>query len=263
MYRSTKRSQWLCLAVALVAVAGSLLLSSPAHAADDRPNILWIFVEDLSPWIGCYGDKINEGKTPTIDALAERGVRFERCYVPAPVCSACRSAIITGAMQTTTGTHHHRSSRTPDSAIHLPDGMKTIPELFREQGYFTFNRGKDDYNFVYDRPRLYSVGSRKKKGSTFYGANGSGDWGDRPEGTPFFGQIQLGGGKTRTNGLKDKVSPSEVEVPPYFPNNELFQSEWAHHYDCARVTDQHVNRILSRLKEDGLLEKTIVFFFTD
>ena len=85
-----------------------LLLLPTAVFAAERPNILWIFVEDLSPWIGCYGDEINKEATPNIDALAARGVRFDRCYMPAPVCSACRSALITGVMQTTTGTHNHR-----------------------------------------------------------------------------------------------------------------------------------------------------------
>ncbi|MGI9456358.1 MAG: sulfatase-like hydrolase/transferase, partial [Aeoliella sp.] len=125
------------------------------------------------------------------------------------------------------------------------------------------NKGKDDYNFVYDRPALYSTGNRKNKNGTFYGRGGGGDWADRPEGVPFFGQIQLGGGKTRTGDLEDKVSPGDVKVPPYFPDNDLFRKEWAHHYDCARVTDRHVARILRRLQEDGLLESTIVFFFTD
>ncbi|MGB6223070.1 sulfatase-like hydrolase/transferase, partial [Haloferula sp.] len=75
--------------------------------AGERPNILWIFSEDLSPYMGCYDDPINLGHTPAIDALAASGVLFKRAYVPAPVCSAARSAIITGVMQTTTGTHQH------------------------------------------------------------------------------------------------------------------------------------------------------------
>ena len=62
----------------------------------DKPNILWIFVEDLSPHFGCYGCAVNAKETPAVDAMAARGTLFKRAYVPAPVCSACRSAIITG-----------------------------------------------------------------------------------------------------------------------------------------------------------------------
>ena len=234
--------------------------------AAGKPNILWIFCEDLSPWMESYGFPVNAGKTPTLDKLSSNGVRFSRCYVPAPVCSACRSAMITGVYQTTTGTHQHRSSRSPDAAIHLPEGIKTLPQLFIEHGYATFNKGKDDYNFVYNRNEHYSAGNAKpaigqEKG--FYGKKGKADWTAVPKGKPWFGQIQLGGGKTNTRKLKDKVDPATMKVPPYFPNEELFRKEWAHHYDTVRVTDGHVKVIMDRLKADGLLENTIVFFFSD
>ncbi|MFT6864663.1 MAG: arylsulfatase A-like enzyme [Akkermansiaceae bacterium] len=242
-------------------------LSFPLTAlAAGKPNILWIFCEDLSPWMESYGFPVNAGKTPTLDKLSSNGVRFSRCYVPAPVCSACRSAVITGVYQTTTGTHQHRSSRSPEAAIHLPEGIKTLPQIFVEHGYATFNKGKDDYNFIYHRTEHYTVGNPKpapdqKKG--FYGKKGKADWTAVPEGKPWFGQIQLGGGKTNTKKLKDKVDPATMKVPPYFPDEEIFRKEWAHHYDTVRVTDGHVEQIMERLKTDGLLENTIVFFFSD
>lgn len=236
---------------------------STSLSAADKPNILWIYVEDLSPWMGSYGYAINAGKTPALDKLSSEGVRFSRCYVPAPVCSACRSAMITGVYQTTTGTHQHRSSRTPDSAIHLPEGIKTLPELFREHGYATFNKGKDDYNFVYDRNELYSHGNPKKEGNKFNTKRGQGGWRDVPEGQAWFGQIQLGGGKGGTNIVKDRTDPATVDLPPYFPDEAVFRKWWAHHYDCVRKTDKHVEGIIDALKKDGLLENTVVFFFTD
>ena len=237
-------------------------------SAASKPNILWIFCEDLSPWMESYGFPVNAGKTPALDKLSSGGVRFSRCYVPAPVCSACRSAMITGVYQTTTGTHQHRSSRSPEAAIHLPEGIKTLPQIFLEHGYATFNKGKDDYNFIYNRKDHYSAESQKpkpkpgqKKG--FYGKKGQADWNAVPEGQPWFGQIQLGGGKTNTKKLQNKVDPATMKVPPYFPNEELFRQEWAHHYDTVRVTGGHVKEIMRRLKADGLLKNTIVFFFSD
>ena len=228
-----------CLLVLLLT-----LVSLPASAAD-KPNILWIFCEDLSPWMESYGFPVNAGKTPTLDKLSKDGIRFSRCYVPAPVCSACRSAMITGVYQTTTGTHQHRSSRSPEAAIQLPAGIKTLPQIFIEHGYATFNKGKDDYNFVYNRKEHYSTDTQKpkpgKKG--FYGKKGQADWTAVPKGQPWFGQIQLGGGKTNTRKLTDKVDPSTMKVPPYFPNEEIFRQEWAHHYETVRVTDGHVKEI--------------------
>lgn len=249
----------LTLATAMMA---STAMVEQADAETDRPNILWIYCEDLSPWMASYGHPVNAGKTPSLDQLSANGVRFERAYVPAPVCSSCRSGMITGVYQTTTGTHNHRSSRSPESAIQLPKGIKTLPQIFKENGYATFNRGKDDYNFAYKRSDHYMVGNPKPKNG-FYGKKGKGSWTDVPKGTPWFGQIQLGGGKTNTKGLKDKVDPATMKVPAYFPNEEMFRKEWAHHYDTVRVTDSHVAKIMQQLKDDGLLKNTIVFFFSD
>ena len=123
-------------------------------AKSERPNILWIYLEDVSGWFSCYGDKII--KTPNIDALADSGIRFDRFYTPAGVCSATRSAIITGMMQTTIGAHNHRSCRPNFRGKDMGKfdenilSIKTLPEIFRKAGYYTFNEGgKDDYNFTF------------------------------------------------------------------------------------------------------------------
>ena len=228
-----------------------LSLAGVSDAAEpSRPNILWLYVEDMNDWMGCYGDKIV--KTPSIDSLATTGVRFDRAYMPAGVCSATRSALITGTMQTTFGIHNHRSSRDNSAGrfpslgmISLPENVLTVPELFRKAGYFTYNKGKDDYNFVYDRSRLYS------------GAN---HWRSRKKGQPFFAQIQMKGGK---NKPVKTVDPAKAVVPPYYPDTAIVRREIAHHYDCVLKTDQEVSAILTELKNDGLLENTAIFFFTD
>ena len=198
-------------AVLMVAVcfvicgAFSPTLAAKPTEITQKPNILWIYIEDMSPWIGCWGDAINKNATPTIDALAAGGVRFTRCYVPAPVCSPCRSALITGAYQTTTGLHNHRSSRSKEGAIYLPEGVTTLPQLFRKAGYQTFNAGKDDYNFVYDRKNLYEETGKNKFAA----------WRSLSKtGKPFFGQIQLSGGKSNTKSVKNKVDPAAMTRRP-------------------------------------------------
>ena len=79
------------------------------QAKDKRSNVLWIYLEDVSGWFSCYGESLI--KTPNIDQLAKEGIRFDRFYTPAGVCSATRSAILTGMMQTSIGAHNHRSCR--------------------------------------------------------------------------------------------------------------------------------------------------------
>ena len=66
-----------------------LLLLAVRCQAEDRPNILWITAEDMSPTLGCYGD--NYSKSPNIDRLAEQSTRYLHAFATAPVCSPSRS----------------------------------------------------------------------------------------------------------------------------------------------------------------------------
>ncbi|MHC4744035.1 MAG: sulfatase-like hydrolase/transferase, partial [Planctomycetota bacterium] len=81
---------------------------SGAKAEKERPNVLWLSCEDISPHIGCFGDE--HAITPNIDKLASEGVRYTNAFTTAGVCAPCRSGIITGMYQTTIGTHHMRCS---------------------------------------------------------------------------------------------------------------------------------------------------------
>ena len=266
----------------LVLILFSLYL--PLAASSTRlPNILWIVAEDLSPFFGCYGDAVNQGHTPTVDRLAADGVLFKRAYTVSPVCSSSRSALITGVMQTTTGTHQHRSSRSPegeivppDLRIKLPAGLKTIPELMRAQGYFTFNSGKDDYNFHYDRRELYDVGTKADYEAGMNGWQGNRAehwksytedvWGAREnKEQPWFGQIQIDGGKGDRRYLNeaDFIAKDSVSLPPYFPNTPALNQAWSVHFDNARGSDARIFDILQQLEADGEMENTIIFFFSD
>ena len=123
-----------------------------------HPNILWVYLEDTNAWMSCYGDNVVE--TPNIDELAKRGVRFDRAYVPAPVCTPTRSALITGMYQTSIGAHEHYSSfriwRNNVMQTWKPNhlGIRTLPEIFKAAGYYIFNEGKNHYNFVFSNEDL-------------------------------------------------------------------------------------------------------------
>ena len=185
-----------------------------------RPNILWIIVDDMSANFSCYGETAIE--TPHVDRLAREGTRFAKAFVTAPVCSPCRSALITGCYQTTIGAHHHRSGR-GEQKIHLPEGVEPVPAMFQRAGYYTCigglgnergRIGKTDYNFEWD-PAIYDAG----------------DWSGRKPGQPFFMQVQLHGGKHRGAQPKQydawakrvfaelgsNVAASAVTLPPYYP----------------------------------------------
>lgn len=248
-----KRMTCLLFGAFCIILAGSAV-------ADDRPNIVWIVVDDMSCHFGFEGEPLV--KTPHVDRLAREGIVFEQAYATAPVCSTFRSAMITGMYQTTIGAHHHRSSR-GDLKVTLPEGMKTIPELFREAGYYTTiadasgtKKGKQDYNFDYNEASLYD----------------GGDWTKRSKGQPFFAQYQLRGGKIRnvensygeaTAALSELVDPGDVTLPPYYPDHPVIREDWAAYLDSVSYTDVEVGRILDQLEVGGGLDNTIVFFLTD
>jgi arylsulfatase A-like enzyme len=242
-------------------IAASVLISllglavSPAVGAAEKPNILWLFAEDTSPWMGCYGDPINEGATPNIDSLANKGVRFSRAYVPAPVCSACRSALMGGRNQIRFNAHEHRSSRGP-AKLYLPEGLKLLPQLIKESGYFTFNLGKTDYNFIWDEESTYSLMQKARIPVP---------WDKLKQNQPFFGQIQTAGGKNNTTNFPAdrKVDPATVTVPPDYPQNQIYREVVAQHYDAIRKDDDFIGEVLADLKEAGLADNTIIVYFGD
>ncbi|MDP1799453.1 MAG: sulfatase [Planctomycetaceae bacterium] len=253
----------------------SPLTMSAAESSPPRPNVLWIIVDDMSANFSCYGETLIP--TPHVDRLAAEGTMFRKAFVTAPVCSACRSALITGMYQTTIGAHHHRSGRGVEK-IHLPDGVVPVPTLFRHAGYFTCigsglpnvsrsgkkaaNRGlgKTDYNFEWD--------------AKMYDAD---DWAGRQPGQPFFMQVQLAGGKLRggtdtsARALSEKAAAefgaathsNKVTLPPYYPRDPVLLRDWAAYLDAVRFTDEHVGKVIARLEKEGLLEQTLVIFMTD
>ena len=225
-------------------------------STESRPNVVWIFAEDTSPWMGTYGHEANKLATPHIDSIAQAGVRFDRAYVPAPVCSACRSSMMAGANQIRFGSHEHRSSRAKDAQLYLPEGMKILPQIMKEAGYSTFNHGKTDYNFVWENDKVYS--KIKLKGQ-------ADSWDILKQNQPFFIQFQTKGGKINTKKLAAdrRTDPAKVTVPADYPQNDLYRKVVAQHCDAVRVDDDHIGKILAGLKGSGLEENTIVVYLSD
>lgn len=257
--------------------AAFFLLCAVSVSAANQPNVLWFVVDDMSANFSCYGEKTIE--TPAVDQLANDGLLFTRAYATSPVCSTFRSAMITGMYQNSIGSHHHRSGR-GKHRIQLPNGVRPIPELFQQAGYFTCigsglpthdyrslpttkpRLGKTDYNFDWDI-EMYD----------------SHDWADRRKEQPFFMQVQLHGGKLRgasekayqalsarmgkQAGVGSPTTIQKVSLPPYYPRDPLMLQDWAAYLDTVRITDWHVGQVMTRLQKEGILENTLVVFFTD
>ncbi len=124
----------------LAAVCLCLLLGacSPSETAGlpERPNVLFIVVDDLNVALGTYGD-YPTAKTRNIDRLASEGVRFDRAYAQDPICNPSRTSFLSGRRPSTTKVYgNFVAPRT-----HLGD-VVMLPEYFRAQGYFTARVGK-------------------------------------------------------------------------------------------------------------------------
>jgi arylsulfatase A-like enzyme len=124
-----------CLGLSLSLAAG---LSSLA-AAESRPNILFIAIDDLRDWIGCLGTQ-PAARTPHLDRLAARGTLFTRAYCPAPWCNPSRTALLTGVRPSTSGVYTHYHVPWRDSPV-LKHAV-TLPRHFRDHGYWTGGAGK-------------------------------------------------------------------------------------------------------------------------
>ncbi len=235
-------------------VAGTLAAgSSRADDPKPRPNILWILAEDFSPHLGCYGTK--EVHTPHIDRLAAEGVRYTRAFATAPVCSASRSAFMTGMYQTTIGAHNHRSHR--DDGYRLPDGVRVLTDWLRDAGYFTGNirtfppdvnlrgTGKTDWNF------------------TYFGKPFDTDrWADLKGKQPFYAQVNFPETHRKFNSPRH-ADPAKVEIPPYYPDHPVVREDWAQYLDAATGLDVKVGKMLKQLEADGLADNTVVVFMGD
>ena len=242
-----------------LAVLALLLFLPVSLLAQERPNIVWISVEDISAHLGSYGDPV--ARTPALDRLAGQGVRYTNAYTTAGVCAPSRSSIITGMYQNSLGTQHMRTTHTgeglptPYFAV-PPPYVKTFTEYLRAAGYFCTNNVKTDYQFG-------------EPVTAWDESSASAHWRspNRKADQPFFSVFNY----TTTHESQTWVKPDEqlvtdpqaVVVPPYYPDTPLVRRQIAKLYDqIARVDDQAAE-ILRQIDEDGLAENTIVFFWSD
>ncbi len=232
-------------------------------SADDRPNILWLTAEDMSPTLGCYGDEY--AITPHIDQLAEQSVRYTHAFATAPVCSPSRSCLITGCYAPSLGTHQMRS------AFPIPDSIRGFPALLREAGYFTTNNVKTDYNTSSEQ-RIIEESWDQSSSSAHWRNRRSSD-------QPFFAVFNfMTSHQSRSmvwpreqfeQEVQSRLAPEQIHdpasapVPPYYPDTPVIRRTIARFYDCVTAMDAEVGEILHQLDEDGLADDTIVFFYSD
>ena len=121
--------------LALLLILSSFVSPAPSFAAEQRPNVLFIAVDDLRTSLGCYGDTLV--KSPNIDRFAATARRFEHAYTQQAVCGPSRTSLLTGRLPDNTRVWHNRNLFRDTQ----PD-IVTLPQLFKNHGYHTISLGK-------------------------------------------------------------------------------------------------------------------------
>ena len=167
--------------LALLVAIACMVASRDAHTDEpDRPNVLFISLDDLNDWIGCL-EGHPQAKTPNIDRLAASGVLFENAHCPAPACNPSRTAILTGISPHRSGLYRN-GQRMRDV---LPDA-ELLPKHFAKNGYWSAGSGKILHYFI-DARSWDEYYPRKESENPFPPHM---PWGKRPKSLPRGGPWQ-------------------------------------------------------------------------
>lgn len=132
MMRTFGLSPW---AVVVLSVTGHSAIAAEPAAVKGKPNVLFIVSDDLSNLLGCYGD--TRAKTPNIDKLAARGVRFDCANCQFPLCAPSRNSFLTGLYPNSSGILTNGQVFRQTIPTHI-----SLPQAFRLAGYFVGRIGK-------------------------------------------------------------------------------------------------------------------------
>jgi len=238
-----------------------------------QPNILWIVAEDQSPNLPAFGDSTIV--TPTLNQLAAEGVCYDNFFSAHPVCAPARASIITGMYANSIGASHMRTGpwmlenlpevyiknykSLPEDNIPYeavpPKQVKMFTEYLRASGYYCTNNSKEDYQFI-------------KTMTAWDESSNTAHWRNRPKGSPFFSVFNIG--VTHESQIWAKAKDSlwvdetlDVPVPPYLPDTDITKKDIRRMYSNILEMDAQTESILQELKDDGLLDSTIVVWYTD
>ncbi len=217
----------------------------------DRPNMVFMLADDLTRFdIGCYGSL--DSKTPTLDKLAESGMKFTRCYQAAPMCSPTRHNIYTGIYPTRTGAYPNHTFANP--------GTKSIVHYLKPLGYRIALSGKTHIAPVEVFPFEY-LG--KKKNPEFELVD-SFLLEVKENNEPFC--LFLTSNEPHTPWDKGDISQfdkDKVILPPYFVDNDETREDFCRYLAEVNYLDGQVKQALDLLEKHGMTENTVFIFASE
>ena len=228
----------------LIGAAGSL------PAQKQQPNILWLVVEDMSPYLSFYGNNFTH--TPTLDKMAAESIVFTNAFSNGAQCSPARSTLMSGVYAPMLATDWHREARPVPTEFYYPTYLQAA-------GYYCTNNSKRDYNANNVPENIWNDSSKKAH------------YINRPDKRqPFFSIFNYNGTHTQRIATRTvaersprRVDPATVQLPPYLPDEPWIRDDLAWHYDAVSEMDNWVKTKLEELEASGEAENTIVFFYSD
>ncbi|MEM7369634.1 MAG: sulfatase [Bacteroidota bacterium] len=233
-----------------------------SKAENETPlNIVWIVNEDMGSYLPSFGD--STVVTPNLSRLAAEGICYTNVYSPSGVCAPSRAALSLGMYPSGVAANHMRTGGNPK---YFPQGVipyeamppaevKMHGERLREAGYYCTNNSKEDYQY---KKSLMGWDESSRKAH----------WRNREKGQPFFAIFNIG--VTHESQIWAKANDSlwipkdlDVPIPPYLPDNAIGQTDVRRMYSNIKEMDAEAGKILAQLEEDGLMDKTVIFFYSD
>lgn len=233
----------------------SLEASAANNKKKERPNILWVTFEDTSSYeFGCYGNK--DVHTPNADSLAAQGIQFMNAWSVAPQSSPARSSLITGCYAPTYGMDVHPVSYDTPADIFFPQRL-------RKAGYYCTNNSKTHYNSTNNNKACWdectktaSYNSPKRgKDQPFFAVFNTV--------TSHMGRIRTFHTDGRRDYTKEGIYTELLTLPSYVPDLPEVRSDYAGHLEAVQDVDTWLGFFLKDLKDKGLDDNTIIFFFSD
>ena len=252
---------------------------SVGPSAADKLNVLLITADDLGIQLSCYGDPI--ARTPNIDGLAERSVRFQTAYVSQASCSPSRSTMFTGLYPHGNG-HYGLASANAEFQVHQKLCDDLLPNVLKRAGYRTGIIGKLHVNpeerFQFDMRQDDGFGSREVKKQLQYAR----DFVTQSNGRPWFlmfnlfdphvSRDRLPSGERGPQYFPDQVEGlpesalTAADVPPW-PWQQIDspaqRTKIAGYYNCVHRVDAAIGMLTELLHETNHWDNTLIIFLGD
>jgi len=260
------RKIFAAILLALFLAASSLPPAKTSAQSAQRKSVILLIADDQGLDLGCYGNTAI--KTPNLDKLAGRGVRFTNAYATVASCSASRAVMLTGLYTHSNGQYGHAHDY---HNLHLHKWVEPLPQLLKKNGYATGLIGKFHVNpaaqFGWD---MLQEGAAR---DVYAMAQKAGEFFAQAKDKPFYLHVGFADPHRAAKGFANrpdypgvqpiKYSPAQVRVPYHLPDKPEVREELAEHYEAISRLDQGVGLVLDALKAAGRDKDTLIIYLSD